>query len=124
MYDGASIYNGLNVRLQKRFSSGLDFLAAYTCSKKIYNASVEQLASQLFNTIALSNTGIVGGRAGITSSVGGTGGINGGGYQDPDNRNLDRSIAYDDIPHMFNLVVQLRPSRRQEQSWLNHGGPL
>jgi hypothetical protein len=123
MYDGESDYNGLNVRLQKRLSSGLTFLVAYTHSKKIYNASVEQLASQLFNTIALSNTGIVGGRAGITSSVGGTGGINGGGYQDPDNRNLDRSIAYDDIPDMLNAVFSYELPAGRNKQWLNHGGP-
>lgn len=123
MYDGSSVYHGLNVRLQKRLSFGLTFLAAYTWSKKIYNASVEQLASQLFDTIALSRTGIIGGRAGVTSSVGGTGGINGGGYQDPDNRNLDRSIAYDDIPQMFNIAFSYDLPAGKGKTWLNHGGP-
>ncbi len=123
MYDGASIYNGLNVKLQKRLSNGLTFLAAYTYSKRIYNASVEQLASQLFDTIAQSNTGIIGGRAGLTSSVGGTGGINGGGYQDPANRNLDRSIGYDDIPHMLNVAFSYDLPVGKGRQWLNHGGP-
>jgi hypothetical protein len=124
MYDGESVYNGMNVRFQKRLSSGLSALVAYTYSKKIYNASVEQLASQLFDTIALSRNGIIGGRASATSSVGGTGGINGGGYQDPDNRNLDRSIAYDDIPHMLNIVFTYELPVGKGRTWLNHSGPL
>jgi len=124
MYDGASKYNGLNVRLQKRLSSGLTFLAAYTWSKKIYNASVEQLASQLFNTIALSRNGIIGGRAGVTSSVGGTGGINGGGYQDPSNRNLDSGIAYDDIPQMFNVSFSYELPVGKGREFLNQTGIL
>lgn len=124
MYDGESVYNGLNVRLQKRLSHGFTFLLGYTFSKKIYNASVEQLASQLFDTIALSNTGIIGGRAGLISSVGGTGGINGGGYQDPANRNLDRSIAYDDIPNMLNIAFNYDLPVGRNRQWLNHGGPV
>jgi hypothetical protein len=124
MYDGMSDYNALNVRVQKRLSYGLTFVAAYTYSKKIYNASVEQLASQLFDTIALSSTGIIGGRAGVTSSVGGTGGINGGGYQDPANRNLDRSIGYDDIPNMFNVAFSYDLPVGKNKQWLHSGGPV
>jgi hypothetical protein len=122
MYDGMSDYNALNVRVQKRMSYGLTFLAAYTYSKRIYNASVEQLASQLFDTIALSSTGIIGGRAGVTSNVGGTGGINGGGYQDPSNRNLDRSIGYDDMPNMFNLAFSYDLPAGKNKQWLHSGG--
>jgi hypothetical protein len=85
---------------------------------------VEQLASQLFDTIALSRNGIIGGRASTTSSVGGTGGINGGGYQDPDNRNLDRSIAYDDIPNMLNIVFTYDLPVGKGRTWLNRIGPL
>jgi len=122
MYDGLSDYNGLNVRFQKRLSQGLTFLMAYTWSKKIINASVEQLASQLFDTIALSRNGIIGGRAGVNSAVGGTGGINGGGYQDWSNRNLDRSVSYDDIPQMFNLAFSYELPAGKGRTWLNRGG--
>lgn len=122
MYDGTSVYNGLNVRLQKRMTHGLTFLLAYTFSKKIYNASTDQLASQLFNTIALSRSGIIGGRSSTTSSVGGTCGINGGCYQDPDNRNLDRSIAYDDIPNMFNIAFSYDLPFGKGRQWMQRGG--
>ena len=119
MYDGTSKYNGLNVRLQKRMTHGLTFLMAYTFSKKLYNASTDQLASQLFNTIALSRNGIIGGRASTTSSVGGTCGINGGCYQDPDNRNLDKTIAYDDIPNMFNVAFSYDLPFGRNRQWLS-----
>ncbi len=37
-FDGTSIYHGLNVRVQKRYSHGLDFIVAYTLAKRIDNA--------------------------------------------------------------------------------------
>src|SRR5204862_5640965 len=37
-FDGTSIYHGMNLRVQKRYSQGLDFVVAYTFSKKIVNA--------------------------------------------------------------------------------------
>ncbi len=43
---GQSSYNSMQVRLQKRFSHGLSFLAAYTWSHSIDNASNANLGSQ------------------------------------------------------------------------------
>src|SRR5439155_21870632 len=34
MYDGQSIYHGMNLRVQKKYSHGLDFIAAYTGLRK------------------------------------------------------------------------------------------
>src|SRR5438445_586752 len=42
-FDGTSIYHGMNLRVQKRFSHGLDFIAAYTVAKKIANAEAGEL---------------------------------------------------------------------------------
>jgi hypothetical protein len=107
LYDGASDYNGMNVKVQKRFSHGLNFIAAYTFSKKINNAATAQLAGQLLDPIHAPSRGLVGGRVG----QGSTGSINGGGnastgafYQNADNEAADRSVAIDDITHMFNLA--------------------
>jgi hypothetical protein len=108
LFNGASDYNGLNVKVQKRFSQGLNFIAAYTFSKKINSSSTAQLASQLLDPIHTSRPGLVGGRIGATP----TGSINGGAngtlgayYQDPDNEAADRAVAVDDITHMFNLAA-------------------
>jgi hypothetical protein len=107
LFDGATDYNGMNVKVQKRFTHGLNFIAAYTFSKKINNAAVAQLASQLLDPIHTSRPGLVGGRVGSAS----TGSINGGAngtlgayYQNPDNEAADRAVAVDDITHMFNMA--------------------
>jgi hypothetical protein len=97
-FNGVTLYNGLNVKLQKRYSNGLNFIAAYTFSKKIDNAAVSQLASLVLDPIHSERTGLVGGR------IGAEGLTAGGVWQDPDNENLDRTIAPDDITHMFNFA--------------------
>jgi len=127
VFDGTSIYHGLNAKLQKRFSRGLSFLAAYTFSKKIYNASTAQLASMLFDPIhfASARQGLIGGRVGAsTPGIAVAGGLNGGAYQDPDNRNEDRSIAYDDIPQMFNAVANYDLPVGAGKALLNRPGAL
>ncbi len=84
--NGSSIYHALQVRLEKRLSHGLSFLAAYTFSKLIDNGS-----------------------AGVLSSFGGV-----PGFEDNNNRSLERSLGSQNVPHVFTLsyVYQLpSPSR-------------
>ncbi|HZU28772.1 MAG TPA: TonB-dependent receptor [Bryobacteraceae bacterium] len=69
-----SIYNALQVRVEKRFSSGLQFLFTYVYSKSIDEAS--------------STDGSVTWLGGITS------------LQDPNNRNLERAVSTWDIPQV------------------------
>jgi len=77
-----SIYNALQVKLEKRFSHGLQFLATYTWSKSIDDSS---------------------GSAGNTF----LGGISS--LQDPNRYNLERSISSFDLPHVlqFTYVYEL-----------------
>jgi hypothetical protein len=117
MYDGQSIYHGMNLRLQKRYSHGLDFIVAYTWSKKITNASVSNLASFLVNPVGYARSGGIGGRAGAVG-IGSA-----GSYQDPDNRN-ERVIVYDDIPHMFNFRSTYEFPFGQGKPFLNQRGVL
>jgi hypothetical protein len=98
-YDGNSIYHGLNVRLQKRLSSGFTFIAAYTFSKKITDPAIVQTGAFLTDPLHSNRNNLLGGRAGVVP-----GAVYGGTYQDPDNRRLDRGLATDDIPHMFNFA--------------------
>lgn len=98
-FEGASIYHGLNVRLQKRYSMGLMFVAAYTFSKLMTNPEVANMASMLVDPIHWTRAGNLGGRAGALGIV------NGGGFQDPNNKNADRAVGASDIPHMFNLAA-------------------
>ncbi|HXI39280.1 MAG TPA: carboxypeptidase-like regulatory domain-containing protein [Bryobacteraceae bacterium] len=99
-FEGTSIYHGMNVRVQKRYSQGLDFVLAYTFSKKMVNASTGQTAAMLVDPIHWgTRAGGIGGRGGSLS------GGYGGSFQDIDNKNLDRAIAADDITHMLNIAA-------------------
>lgn len=112
-FDGTSIYHGMNVRAQKRYSAGYHFIAAYTFSKKITNAQTINLASAQFNPIAYARSGGLGGRAGAGSFGGAT-------FQDRDNWS-DRIIAADDITHMFSLAATYEPAMGKGKRWLNTG---
>ncbi len=117
-FDGTSIYHGLNLRVQKRFSHGLHFLAAYTASKKITNASTIILAQAIVNPVSATRSAGVGGRAGALGLR-----FNGDYYEDRDNRR-DRIIAFDDIPQMFNLAVAYELPFGKGKPYLNQGGIL
>jgi hypothetical protein len=67
-----SIYNALQMRVQKRFSSGLQFLVTYTFSKALDDAS------------ASSNSWYTGSTS----------------LQDPNKRFLERSVSLYDIPQV------------------------
>jgi hypothetical protein len=98
-FEGGSTYNGMNLRVQKRTSHGLDFIVAYTVSKQMDNWSVGGAGVEAVDPIHFTRTGIIGGRGGqLESTFGGP-----WTFQDPDNRNADRTIAVDDIPQQFNV---------------------
>jgi len=71
----SSIYHSFQLRVDKRFSHGLQFLATYTNSKSIDDASV-----------------------GVVSWMGGSSSL-----QNPNNRSLERSLSQFDIPHVLGL---------------------
>lgn len=77
-----SSYHALQVRLEKRFSQGLQFLATYSWSKSIDDSSV---AGDAVTWLGGSTTGVA---------------------QDPNNLKLDRSLSQFDIPHVFQLSYQ------------------
>jgi hypothetical protein len=112
-FEGESIYHGLNVRVQKRYSSGFTFVAAYTFSKLITNPNVANMASMTVDPIHWSRSGNLGGRAGSLGIV------NGGGAQDIDNKNADRAVGSSDIPHMFNLAASYELPFGKGKAFLN-----
>jgi hypothetical protein len=105
-FEGESTYNGLNVRLQKKYSSGWTFVAAYTFSKLMTNPEVANLASMLVDPIHWTRPGGLGGRAGALGAANGgsSGIITGGGFQDIDNKNADRAVGASDTPQIFNFA--------------------
>ena len=78
-----SIYHAFQLRVEKRFSRGLQFLATYTASKSIDDASI--------------TSGDLGWLGGETS------------LQDPNRRYLERSLSQFDIPQVlqFSYVYEL-----------------
>ena len=125
VYNGATSYNGLDIKVQKRYSSGLNFIAAYTFSKKINSASTAQLAAMLLDPLHTSRPGLVGGRVGsVTTSDGAGNATLGKVAQDPDNENADRAVAVDDITHMFNLAGSYDLPIGRGKKLLNTGGPV
>ncbi|HTT19295.1 MAG TPA: carboxypeptidase regulatory-like domain-containing protein [Candidatus Sulfotelmatobacter sp.] len=74
---GSSIYHGLQLLSEKKFSNGLQFLATYTWSKSIDNASQ-----------ADDNVTWLGSFSGL---------------QDPNKPWLERSLSTFDIPHVFQI---------------------
>jgi hypothetical protein len=115
-FDGTSIYHGMNLRVQKRYSHGLNFIGAYTFSKKITNALTSNTATMLVDPIHWARNGNLGGR-GLNWAGGG-----GDSFQDFDNKNADRAIAIDDIRHMFNMAVTYELPFGEGKPFLNKKG--
>jgi hypothetical protein len=101
-FQGNSIYHGMNLRVQKQTSHGLQFIVAYTVSKLISSPWVGQPSRQTVDPIHYSKGGNIGGRAGEIAFAGG--GLYGVTYQDRDNLKVDRSISAQEIPQMLNIA--------------------
>jgi hypothetical protein len=122
--DASSSYNALHVKVQKRFSHGLNFISTYTWSKEIDSCTVAQLASQLFDPVHSGYAGNIGGRIGAQggSFASGASGVFGTGCQDEDNRRGDRTISISDIPQSFNFAGSYNLPAGPGRRFLNRGG--
>jgi hypothetical protein len=119
-YTGTSTYNAMNLKVEKRASHGLDFIAAYTVSKQMDNWSVGGAGVEAVDPIHFTRTGLIGGRGGqLESTFGGP-----ETFQDPDNRNADRAIAVDDIPQMLNIGATYELPLGSGKALLNRKGKL
>jgi len=76
---GNSIYHALQIKVEKQFSSGIQFLSSYVWSKSIDDASVPTSGGSNFE--------------GGSSSL-----------QDPNNLHLERSLSQFNIPHVFQIA--------------------
>jgi hypothetical protein len=119
-YDGASVYHALDVRVQKRFSHGLNFIVAYTVSKEIDNPWVGQTPRGLVDPIHFNLNGNTGGRAGEFAGTGGFGGA----VQDPYNWKVDRAVSSSDIPQMLNVAATYELPFGSGRRFLNSKGVI
>ena len=98
--NGASDYDGLNVRLVKRLSHGFDFNISYTFSKLIELPTTGVAGSMTVDPIHLYRPGGLGGRVGALAP----GAVSGNNYQIADDTREDRTIAGTDIPQILNIL--------------------
>jgi hypothetical protein len=89
-----SIYNALQLSVEKRFSAGLQFLVTYTWSKSIDDASTTD-----------GNMSWLGGLLSL---------------QDPNNRTLERSLSSFDIPQVFQFSYTYDLPFGKGRKLLNH----
>jgi len=115
---GTSIYHGMNLKLEKRTSHGLNFVVAYTDGKKITNAEAAQPFILVTDPIHWARAGGLGGRGGeLTGALFGA-------FQDPDNKKADRAIAADDIPQMLNIAASYELPVGAGKALLNRKGAV
>jgi hypothetical protein len=100
--DGSSSYQGFHLKAEKRFSHGLSLLLAYAAQKTIVSPNV---GGYFANAVYPNSPNSYGrGRIGQLAGLGGFGGFGSNGYQDPDNRRLDRALSPDDVPQVLNAA--------------------
>jgi len=121
--DGYNRYNSLQVRVEKRYSQGLNFIVAYTYSKNMVSEGLGALVANTFGPSTNSNRG-VGRIAYIPGAAGG--GIADGSkhvwYVDPDNRAAYDSLSPDDTPHILNIASSYEFPFGKGRRFLNKSG--
>jgi len=115
-YDGTGVYDAMDLKVEKRFSHGLNFIAAYTVSKDIQTPPLGQAFGMMADPVH-RKSGNIGGRAGAVSGI-----IYGTGVQNIDDRRGDRALAPIDTPQMFNLAGSYRLPFGVGQAFLNRPG--
>jgi len=119
-FEANSSYNALNVRVQKRLSSGLTFIAAYTLSKKLESEWVFQAGQNADDPFHLGvedrngGTSILGGRTGTT-------GFTAFSWQNPDDQKGGYGLAPDDIAQQFNFATVYDLPFGKSKPLLNQG---
>ncbi len=104
--DGFNRYNSFQLKLEKRYSQGLNMILAYTIQKNIESP---QTGSIIGNTATPTTLGRNVGRSSlapgaISGGVAEHSGI-GAGPEDQDNRRRYTALAPDDIPEILNFAI-------------------
>lgn len=121
--DGHSKYNAAQLRVEKRYSQGLNLIAAYTFSKNIVSPALGALVA---NTLSPSTSQGIGRLARIPGSAGG-GSADGWTHthgEDPDNRDRFNALSPDDTPHVLNMAITYELPVGKGKHFLSGGGRL
>lgn len=103
--DGFNRYNSMQMKVEKRYSQGLNFILAYTIQKNLESVNTGSLIA---NTADPTTEGRTVGRTGsiFGASSGGSGdGFKSAGAEDLDNRRRYTALAPDDVSQILNLAA-------------------
>jgi hypothetical protein len=103
--DGFNRYHSFQLKLEKRYSHGLNFILAYTIQKNLQSPNIGSLIG---NTATPTTEGRTVGRTSFIpgASSGGSGdGFAAASAEDPDNRRRYTALAPDDIPQILNMAL-------------------
>jgi hypothetical protein len=120
--DGISKYHSGQLRVEKRYSHGLNFIASYTYSKNIVSAGLGALAANTFGPSTLGNRGV--GRIAWIPGAAGGGSADGFKHTTADDvYNLRRydALSPDDTPHVFNIASTYELPFGKGKKWMNTG---
>ena len=103
--DGFNRYNSFQMKVEKRYSHGLNFIAAYTYQKDIESPNTGNIIGNAATPTTLGRS--VGRSSFVPGAISGGSGNSAGGSaaQNPDNRFADIALAPDDITHVLNFAV-------------------
>jgi hypothetical protein len=120
--DGYNRYNAFQFRLEKRYSAGLSFIAAYTFSKNMVSEGLGALVANTTGPTTI-NKGV--GRIAYIPGAAGGGVADGSKhvwYVDPDNRKAYDSLSPDDTPHVLNIAGTYELPLGKGKRFANQGG--
>lgn len=121
--DGYNKYHSGQLRVEKRYSQGLNFIAAYTYSKNMVSAGLGALAANTIGPTTIGNRGV--GRLAHIPGAAGGGVVDGSTHTGPEDiQNLRRydGLAPDDTPHVFNFASTYELPFGKGKQWANTGG--
>jgi hypothetical protein len=121
--DGYNKYHSAQFRVEKRYSHGLNFIAAYTISKNMVSAGLGALVANTIGPSTLSNRGV--GRIRYIPGAAGGGVADGSthtGPEDQENRRRYDALSPDDTPQVFNFASTWELPFGKGKKWGNTGG--
>ena len=121
--DGYSRYNSAQLRVEKRYSMGLNFIAAYTYSKSMVSEGLGALVANTLSPTTSGNKGV--GRIAWVPGAAGGGVADGSTHtnaEDYDNRARYVALSPDDTPHVLNLAATYELPVGKGKRFLSGGG--
>lgn len=121
--DGYNKYHSAQLRVEKRYSYGLNFIGAYTYSKNIVSAGLGALAANTMGPTTIGNRGV--GRLAHIPGAAGGGVVDGSthtGAEDLQNLRRYDALSPDDTTHVFNFASTYELPFGKGKHFANVGG--